>query len=228
MRASRGCRPALPAEALVGAAAHRHSPGISVCSLCPRIRGGLRAHPGHCHSGSGTSSGNLHTPLSLVCSRRLLAMWPRQPGHLIHAGSSGPPDPLARALSRTRLNGSSSLSPSPPGPAATDGYMARPVIGNKCCDAVVARLSATCHFQLPACVSSLPVLETVLSTGAAISGELLIIAAPGTRLKNTPRDAITSDIAGGTGRVLIVASRIAKADLLAIWLIAILRKRYMR
>ena len=68
--------------------AHRHSPGMSVCSACPRGRGGSRAQPGHVHSGSGSTSGNLHTPGSRVCSRRVLAKHRRHPGHRFQAGSA--------------------------------------------------------------------------------------------------------------------------------------------
>ena len=107
MRPSRGCLPARPRPARYGASAHRHSPTTSVWSAWSRGRGGTRAHPGHVHSGSGSSSGYLHTPGSRVCSRRVLFMYPLHPGHFFQAGS--------------RPGGDSS-STSSPGPLPTSGY----------------------------------------------------------------------------------------------------------
>ena len=58
--------------------------------MWPRGLGGLRAQPGQVQFCSGSSYGYLHTPGSRVCSFRLRAIRPLQPGHFIQGweGSS--------------------------------------------------------------------------------------------------------------------------------------------
>ena len=168
-------------------------------------------------------SGNLHSPLILVCSRLVRAMRPLQPGQFRHflSGTGSPGASSLRAassriLSRTRARGSSSESPS--GPAATSGY--------KCSAADCARLSTTGHVHCrPFVVGDVPI-RIVRRMGVPVrrlevSIKQLLrlqLATPGYR-------AISSIVACSHVRG-VSRCRKMKARFLAIWCIARFRNRY--